>query len=162
MKLKKKAVFLCAMTYLGAPVLAAAESGSFESIASFTTHYVTFEHGDETVIGGPIDGTETILNSSGGIFTVGDSGVFECLVFVKKTAEGINNESPCTVTDSAQDKFFTVSRRRTGDMNTGGPGKREILGGTGKYAGVKGECTYKTAYLPGNRATSISKCEWKK
>ena len=145
---------------LAVPQVALAESGTFEAITSFTTHYITFEHGDETVIGGPIDGTQTISASSGGPFTVGDSRTFECLVFVKKTARGIDNESPCTSTDSSQDKMFTLSRRRVGDMDTGGQGKTEIQGGTGKFAGITGICSYRTTYLPGNRATSITKCEW--
>src|SRR5690242_2841567 len=90
---------------LGVSSLAAAESGTVEWITSFTSHYVTFEHGDETIIGGPIEGTQTVIASSGGPFLVGDSSVFQCLVFVKKTAEGINNESPCTLTSSADDKL---------------------------------------------------------
>ena len=147
---------------LAIPQAALAESGTFEAISSFTTHYITFEHGEETVIGGPIGGTQTISASSGGPFTVGDSRNFECLVFVKKTARGIDNESPCTSTDSSQDKMFTLSRRKAGDMDSGGQGRSEIQGGTGKYAGITGSCIYRTTYLPGNWATSITKCEWQK
>lgn len=145
---------------LGASSLAAAESGTVEWVSSFTSHYVTFEHGDESIIGGPIDGTQTVIASSGGPFAVGDSAVFQCLVFVKKTAEGINNESPCTLGGSSPDKIFSVSRRRAGDMNAGGQGKSELTGGTGKFAGIKGNCVYTATYLPGSRATTWNKCEW--
>jgi hypothetical protein len=154
--------FAVAVPALLGAQLAVADSGSYEFISSFTTHYVTFEHGNETVIGGPIDGTQTISASSGGVFKVGDSSTFECLVFVKKTANGIDNESPCTSTDSSQDKMFTLARRRAGDMNTGGQGRSEILGGTGKYAGITGSCTYRATYLPGNRATTVNQCQWQK
>jgi len=147
---------------LAMPQVTLAESGTYEYIGSFTTHYITFEHGDETIIGGPIEGARTISASSGGPFTVGENSTIECLVVVKKTARGIDNESPCTLTDSSQDKLFTVARRRAGDMDTGGQGKQEILGGTGKYAGITGSCTYRTTYLPGNWATSMAKCEWRK
>ena len=147
---------------LGISPLAYADSGTFEYISSFTSHYITFDHGDATVIGGPIDGTQTISASSGGIFKVGDSTTFVCLVFVKKTATGIDNESPCTSTDSSQDQMFTLARRRAGDMNAGGQGRLEIQGGTGKYAGITGSCTYHATYLPGNRAVTVSQCQWQK
>jgi hypothetical protein len=157
-----KVIIACAAVLLAAPEVSLADSGTYEYISSFTSHYITFEHGDETVIGGPIEGTQTISSSSGGIFNIGDSSTFECLVFVKKTARGIENESPCTSADPSQDKMFTVARRRAGDMSTGGQGKIEIQGGTGKYAGIKGSCTYRATYLPGNRATTVAKCEWQK
>ena len=147
---------------LSIPQLALAESGTYEYIGSFTPNYITFEHGDQTIIGGPIEGARTISASSGGPFTVGESQTIQCLVFVKKTARGIDNESPCTLTDSSQDKLFTVARRRAGDMDTGGQGRMEIQGGTGKYAGITGSCTYRTTYLPGNWATTMAKCEWRK
>lgn len=144
------------------PQVTFAESGTYEQVGSFTSRFITFEHGEETIIGGPIEGARIISASSGGPFTVGESSTIQCLVVVKKTARGIDNESPCTVTDSSQDKLFTVARRRAGDMDTGGQGKQEILGGTGKYAGITGSCTYRTTYLPGNWATSMAKCEWQR
>ncbi len=144
------------------PRLAFADSGTFEEVSSFTTHYITFEHGDETIIGGTIDGTRTIISSSGGPFVKGDSSTTECLVFVRKTANGIDNESPCTITDGPQDKLFTVARRRAGNMEAGGQGKIEIQGGTGKYKGITGSCSYRVTYLPGNRATSLHNCSWQK
>lgn len=154
-------VFLAGLL-LALPQVALAESGTVEFISSFTTHYITFEHGDETVIGGPIEGTQTVSASSGGPFNVGDSRTLECLVFAKKTARGIDLDAPCASADSSQDKMFILSRRKAGDMDTGGQGRSEIQGGTGKYAGITGSCTYRTTYLPKNRATTITKCEWQK
>jgi len=147
---------------LAVPQVVLADSGTFEAISSFTTHYITFEHGDETIVGGPIEGTRTISSSSGGSFTPGDSSIAECLVFVRKSVKGIDNESACTYTDGPQDKMFTLSRRRAGDMNTGGEGKTEIQGGTGKYKGITGSCTYRATYLPGNRGTTFAKCQWQR
>jgi len=147
---------------LATPQVALADSGTFEEVSSFTTHYITFEHGDETIIGGTLDGTRIIISSSGEPFVKGESSITECLVFVRKTANGIDNESPCTFTDSSQDKLFTVARRRAGNMEAGGQGKIEIQGGTGKYKGITGSCGYRVTYLPGNRATSVHTCDWQK
>lgn len=155
-------VVSCTTLLLAMPQVALADSGTFEEVSSFTTHYITFEHGDETIIGGALDGTRTIISSSGGPFVKGDSSTTECLVFVRKTANGIDNESPCTFTDGSQDKLFTVARRRAGNMEAGGQGKIEIQGGTGKYKGITGSCSYRVTYLPGNRATSVHTCDWQK
>ena len=69
-------------------------------------------------------------------------------------------EAPCTVTDSGGDKFYYVARRKAGDMNVGGEGHQEIVGGTGKYAGLSGSCVFKTEYLAGNLAVTHQKCQW--
>ena len=41
-------------------------------------------------------------------------------------------------------------------------GNQRIVGGTGKYAGVAGNCPYTTNYLPDNWLVSTSACEWRK
>ena len=62
------------------------------------------------------------------------------------------------------DQLFMNNNRSVGDTNagSGGTGVSEIVGGTGKYTGVKGSCTYTVTYLPGSRVAAINKCKWSK
>ena len=41
----------------------------------------------------------------------------------------------------------------------GGEGRRDLLGGAGKYAGVSGACTYSTRHPAENRIFSVTGCE---
>ena len=160
---------LCALgvgatTLLAAEVTLAGESGSYEQVVSLLTNYTKSERGAETVIGGSSSGTVTTTRSSGGLFVEGSNGTFDCIIFAKKTSAGMDLEAPCTSTDASGDKQLSVARRRQGDVSAGGggEGRSELVGGTGKYQGITGSCTYKVDYLPGNRLVSISKCQWQK
>jgi hypothetical protein len=146
------------------PVSSYAESGTYATVVSLLTNYAKSERGSETVIGGASSGTSTTVQSSGGPFIEGSSALFECIVFVKKSSAGMDLEAPCMSTDASGDKVFLVAKRRSGDVNPGGggEGKSEIVGGTGKYAGVSGGCTYKADYLSGNRVVTISQCKWQR
>jgi hypothetical protein len=148
---------------LAGQVAVAAESGTYVQVVSLATNYTKSEHGAETVTGGSSSGTVTTVKSSGGPFTEGSSGLFECILFAKKSAAGMDLEAPCTSTDTSGDKVFSVSRRKAGDVDSGsGEGRAELLGGTGRYAGLTGSCTYRVDFLPGNRLVSISKCQWQR
>ena len=139
-----------------------ADSGTYETVNTFTYNYVTFERGDGSVTGGPVHGVTTIINSSGGPFVSRRSSTFVCLTFVKKSSAGIDLEAPCTVTDSNGDKAFRVFRRKAGDVDSGGgEGRSELIGGTGAYAGVTGSCTYKIEFLSDNWGVVQSKCRWR-
>jgi len=141
-----------------------ADSGTYESIVSLVPQYKSMEHGDGTVTGGSSAGTSTILKSSGAPFTEGASSAFECVIFAKKTAAGMDLEAPCASTDASGDKVFSVARRKVGDVSEGGGGQgtTQITGGTGRYAGLTGSCSYRVDYLPGNRLVSMSKCRWQR
>ena len=143
-----------------APVSSQAESGTFETVASFATNYSKLEHAGQMVTGGSIHGSMSVVKSTGGIFAEKSSTVFDCIVYAKKSDAGLDLEAPCTVTDSGGDKFYYVGRRKAGDMNVGGEGHQEIVGGTGKYAGLSGSCVFKTEYLAGNLAVTHQKCQW--
>jgi hypothetical protein len=144
-------------------VAVAGETGTYVQVTSLLTNYTKSERGAETVTGGSSSGTVTTVQSSGGPFIEGSSGLFECILFAKKSAAGMDLEAPCTSTDASGDKIFSVAKRRSGDVNSGsGEGRSELLGGTGKYSGLTGSCTYKVDFLPGNRLVSISKCQWQK
>lgn len=147
-----------------AGVTLAAESGSFEFYESAVHDYSTMKHADADVTVGPLRGTATIVRSSGGPFPAGANFGAACLVYVKKTKKGVQLQAPCAFTDSAGDKLYLLAERSAGDIQVGGGGRgvQRIMGGTGKYAGMSGECPYRTDYLPDKWLVSKSTCSWKK
>lgn len=159
------AALLAAGLVAGLPRAAAgdeATSGSFRFLNSFVRDYVTFEHAGRTITGGPLRGTVTVTESSGGPFVEGESGLVACLVHAKRSEAGLDLEAPCTHTDPSGDQWYVLATRKAGDTEAGGggAGRRALLGGTGKYAGVTGSCTYSTSYLTEQRSVSRSRCEW--
>ena len=144
---------------------ASAESGTFEALNSGQGNSHQIERGSgETVTGGSFAGTFTVLKSSGEPFAEGSSAPVDCVFLVKKSATAFDLESQCIIPYSSEDKLFGVFKRKSGDIaaGTGGEGKFELLGGTGKYSGMHGVCPYKTGYLTGNRVVTTMQCQWQK
>jgi hypothetical protein len=165
-EIMKRTVVQCSMAVAAilSSTAALADNGTYESVISLVPQYKSMEHGDGTVTGGSSAGTSTIVKSSGEPFAEGVSSAFECVVFARKTAAGMDLEAPCVSTDASGDKMFSVARRKVGDVAEGGGGQgtSQIVGGTGRYAGLTGSCSYRADYLPGNRIVSTSKCRWQR
>ena len=144
--------------------LAAGESGEFAFLESVVHDYTVLEHAGQTITGGPLEGTGVVVESSGAPFAEGASYRATCLVHAKKSDAGIDLEAACTFTDADGDSWYAMAGRRAGDVEAGGGGQgnQRIVGGTGKYAGVAGNCPYTTGYLPDNWLVSTSACEWRK
>jgi hypothetical protein len=161
---KLQTVFAAAIPMMVGAQAAIAESGTYEMLYSFVTNYTKLEQPGRTITAGSINGTQTILRSSGGPFSEGANNITDCLVYAKKTDSGIDVESYCTSTYPSGDKLFTMGQRRAGDMNVGGGGAGtiKILGGTGQYSDVTGTCTYRTDYLASNHVVNHNKCQWQK
>ena len=65
----------------------------------------------------------------------------------------------CSWKDSSGDELFVVSERRSGTTDVGGGnGTMSIIGGTGKYSGMTGDCTYSVAWLEYPWMTTESAC----
>ena len=153
---------LAAILVVAAAQAAFADSGSFREVRSFHHEYVTVDHGGEKFTGGILRGTITIVDSSGGPFVSGASRPTECLVFSHSSDDGIALQAPCTSTDADGDTMYSRALRRQGDVAVGGggAGRWEIRGGTGKYEGISGICSYTTEYLEGSRVAVVSDCTW--
>ena len=156
-------VFIAAVAALAMPQLALAESGTYEAVYAFVPNYVSFEYNNGTVTAGSNRGTSTVIDSTGGLFVKGQTSGQECAILAKKTAAGINLDADCTVTDLSGDKMFHHATRRAGEATQGSAGGTDqIIGGTGKYAGITGHCNYSVQFVPDNRGVSTSKCQWQK
>ncbi len=145
-----------------APAAFAQESGSFRALHSYQHTYITVDHGDRTFTGGIVNGTRTIIESSGGPFAAGAHSVSECLVFSRSADGGISLEAPCTDTDVSGDIMYTRAVRKQGDVTVGGGGEGvwELLGGTGAYRNITGSCSYDTEYIEGGFVVVLADCAW--
>ena len=156
------AVVAAALMVLVVQAASAQESGSFQESRSYRHGYISIEHGGVTYTGGAATGTKTIIQSSGGPFVVGASSVTQCLAFSTVTGDGLRLEAPCVDTDTSGDALYAYAFREQGSLAAGGGGDGwwELRGGTGKYEGITGNCTYRTEYLDGSLLVSLTACDW--
>ncbi len=142
----------------------AEESGSFELVVTHVHDYTTLKHAGRTITGGPLQGTASIVATSGGPFTDGADYRVTCVVYATSSDTGIDLEAPCTMTDGAGDVLYVRFERRAGTIAVGGggAGNHLILGGTGKYAGIAGGCPYRTSYLPDKWIVTRVTCSWRR
>ena len=141
-----------------------AKSGTFEFVQALNTDYTVVEQSGQTLTAGSLKGSVTITKSSGGPFEEGSSQTQVAVIYIKKSAAGIDLIADGIQTDSDGDKRFVNGRRSAGDIAVGGGGRgtQEIIGGTGKYEGITGNCEYTVAYLPENRIVSAGTCDWQR
>ena len=57
---------------------AAKESGNFTTIASLSRDSTALDHAGETITGGALEGTGTVLESTGGPFSEGEHSLVTC------------------------------------------------------------------------------------
>ena len=102
---------------------------------------------DGTVTGGKLEGIAIIMKSNGKLYQAGQNFENTCIILSKKESKNKNAtlEAFCESTD----------------LDTGDRGKQTIIGGTGKYEGISGECTYTVKYLPENKLTTLGTCDYK-
>ena len=162
MKISKITIAAGVFLFFGAN--AWADSGTIESVTSLTGNFTTMEHLDGTVTIGNQKGTSTVIKSSGGPFVEGQSNNFQCLAYIRKTSAGFGLESSCTTTYASGEKTFMRASRKIGDIEAGGGGEgvSTFVGGTGRFEGITGRCTYKIDYLSDNEMVSKAKCNWQR
>jgi len=156
---------LAGIVVLSLAAMAAAESGTFRSVITYLHDYTSFEFADQTITGGALEGVSTIIESSGGPFVVGAHSRITCMVYAKRSEAGLELESPCVTINAMGDKQFTRGKRTLGDIGgagQGGEGTGQLLGGTGKFAGITGTCSYETEYLADNWIVTTTECVWER
>ena len=143
---------------------AAEESGSFRMLMSGVHDYTTIDHAGAKVSGGSLTGTAALVRSSGGAFAEDAIHIVTCVAYAWVSEADTDVRGACTLTDVSGDTWFARAQRRVGDIEqgSGGEGRWDLVGGTGKYVGLEGGCRYDTEYLPGNRLVSTAECTWRK
>ena len=142
---------------------AAAESGSFQMLMSGVQDYTMINHAGAKITGGSLTGTATPVQSSGP-FVEGATQIVTCVVYASVSESDTDIRGACTLIDASGDSWFARAQRRVGNIEqgSGGQGRWELVGGTGKYDGLRGSCRYDTEYLAGNRIASTAECTWRK
>ena len=143
----------------------AQESGIVRLLQSYVSDLTTFNHAGGEVTGGVLVGTNTILESSGPPFVQDQVGMAKCFLRARSVqGSPVSLEATCTMTDADGDELYLFALREHGDTDAGGGGVgvASIEGGTGKYGGMAGECSYDTKYLPDNLVVTIGTCTWER
>jgi hypothetical protein len=144
------------------PISSHADSGTFDFLLSAVSIPTSVQMGDTTVTARSGSGTITFIRSSGGPFVEGASGTGQYASFSKKSPSGFELEADGVATFSSDDTLLLLFKRRTGDLaaGTSGEGTLHLPGGTGRFAGINGQCKYKVENLSGNWNVTIGKCQW--
>jgi hypothetical protein len=150
-----------AASFCAVQVSVAEEVGEFRFLASLESAYTTIEHAGASITGGSSSGTFSVVESTGGPFVAGAHHLATCVVLVRESGGEVELEAPCTLTGASGDRLYVVSVRDSGDIAAGGPGRIEILGGSGAWAGIQGTCSYDATYL-GRHVVSVAECEWRR
>lgn len=148
---------------LAAGAALAAESGSFELHETYAPDLATMKHADAEITAGSLRGAAAILKSGGGPFREGANFGAACLVYARKTEKSVRLEAPCALTDASGDRLWLLVEKHEGGVrDNGGRGVQRIAGGSGKYAGARGECAYRSETLPNGRLVVQSTCNWRR
>lgn len=158
-------VVLVGIVVLSLVAAAMAETGTFRSVIVLQNDYISFEFADQTITGGAAEGVSTIVESSGGLFVVGAHSRITCMAYAKQSEAGLEAESPCVTINAMGEKQFILAKRTLGSIGgvgQGGQGGGQLLGGTGKFAGITGSCSYETEYLADSWIVTMAECEWER
>ena len=145
---------------LSLAAMAAAETGTFRMVLGGQHDYTIFGFVGQIIAGGAIEGVNTITESSGDPFMVGEQGRSTCMVYSKQNAanlESFDFESPC-VHMSSGDTLFTLTK----GVGTMADISLRIVSGTGKFAGITGSCSYEFGYLEDDWLVFTAECEWER
>ena len=144
-------------------VSAFAAGGSFQTVAVTTAEFHSIETDGGILMSGYSSGAGSVINGVGLIET-GMASSTECLVSVKKHSRGNDISATCTVNYPDLDaKMFMLFERKAGDVaasDAKGDGISTILGGTGKLAGISGECFYTIKYLNASKSVTNQTCDY--
>jgi hypothetical protein len=136
-----------------------AETGTVDIVLSAISNVYAVQMGDTTVTARGGNGTVTFSHSSGRPFVEGASGTVQYASFSKNTPSGFELEADGVATFSSDDTLLLLFERRSDDPGTSGEGTLRLTGGSGRFAGVNGQCKYKTDDRPGDWNV-IAKCQW--
>lgn len=144
----------------------AGERGSFTLVYSGIQDRTTIEHSRGTLFAGGVDGVAIVTESSGDPVAKGLQLYMTCVVSGRTMPGELQIEWSCTGADTKDDgaRLYLTGVRGEGTVaeGGGGAGTIRIVGGTGRFARLKGTCPYELAYLEGKRNVIIARCTWER
>ena len=143
-----------------------ADSGKYSSSTVCDYTKSAIDTNDKMVISLYFECISTVTKSDNDLFTVNENSYGNLMANIIRTTKSMDLTGYGTITSAtnSNDKIFAENIRKVGDIKTGtgGKGKSKIVGGTGKYAGITGECTYVVSYHSDNKMSSVQECTYKK
>ena len=141
-----------------------AESGKYTTNTVCDYAKSAIDTNNKTVIALNFNCIGTIIKSDSDLFKVGEILYANAITSIVKTGNSINLSSYSTITsaNNSNDLMFGEGSRKAGDIKCGGKGKSVIVGGSGKYSGIKAECDYVAKYHPKSKSSLISECVFTK
>jgi hypothetical protein len=153
------ACFAVAGFFLLASLPGQAASGTVDIILSAVSHAYPVQMGDTTVTASGGSGTLTFVRSSGRPFVEGSSAPVLFASFSKDTPSGLELEADGVATFSPDDTLLLLFERRSDSPGAAGEGNLRLMGGTGRFAGVDGQCKYKADNQP-QAWNLVASCQW--
>lgn len=138
---------------------AQAASGTVDLKLAATVDAHAVEMGDTVVTAAGGSGTLTIQNSSGRPFLDGMHAGFRFAGLTRATPSGREIEADALATFGPEDTLMLVFERHASDAGAQDEGRLHLAGGSGRFAGVTGECRYRLEEPPGQWNVT-AKCEW--
>ncbi len=142
------------------PVPGHAESGTVDIVLSAHSNVYSVQMGETTVTASGGNGTLTFIHSSGRPFIEGDRATVQYAGFSKKTPSGLELEADGVATFSPEDTLLLLFERRSDDTGTSDEGSLHLAGGSGRFAGVNGQCRYKMDNRPDAGDIMTARCQW--
>ncbi|MEO8007968.1 MAG: hypothetical protein ABI728_05540 [Betaproteobacteria bacterium] len=137
-----------------------AASGTVDFSLSANVNVYAVEMGDTIVTARGGNGTVTFIHSSGRPFVEGASATVQYASFSKKTPSGLELEADAVATFSSEDTLLMLFVRHPADPGTSGEGTVHLMGGSGRFAGISGQCKYKMDDPPGAWNVTVAQCQW--
>ena len=161
--MNKKSSFvgvIAAALFCLATVPSHAASGTVDLVISTTSRAYVVQMGESTVTATEGSGKLTFVNSTGNSFPEGANATVRIVGFSKTQPSGLELEADGVATFNEEDTLLLLFQRRAEDLGTSGEGNLELAGGTGRYAGVGGQCRYKTDSQSDEASIMTAKCQW--
>jgi hypothetical protein len=137
-----------------------AQSGTLDLVLSGAASVHAVQMGDTTVTAEGGNGTIAVVHSSGRPFIEGARATLQFAGFSKQTPSGLDLEADALATFAPEDTLLLLLSHRSGDPGPPDEGTVELAGGSGRFAGISGQCKYKMANRPGEWHVTLAKCQW--
>jgi hypothetical protein len=142
-----------------APMPGYADRGTVDLVLSVKPNVYAVQMGDTTVTASGGSGTLTFVHSSGRPFQEGASAPVQYASFSKYTPSGLELEADGVATFTPDDTLLLLFERRPDNPGASGEGSLRLVSGTGRFAGIDGQCTYKAQDHPDDWNV-VANCQW--
>lgn len=147
------AIVAAAILLVSGPVAAAEPAaGTFRTIVTFKSEMTSVVQGDTIISAGPNPGVAVVFDGTAEPFRF---GVFdlEASIMVKRSPGEIVVTGYGVRRDADGDEWHVFVERR------GEVGRYDIIGGTGKYEGVTGTCSYGNTTISDETRVNMASCK---